>query len=107
VLSFQTAYLKAHYPVAFAAALLTVERGDSDKVAQYVADARHLGVEVSSPDINTSNGDFTPDGDVVRFGLYGVKNVGDTAVDHIVRERGRAAASATCSTSADAWTPSS
>jgi DNA polymerase III subunit alpha len=87
ILSFQTAYLKAHYPVAFAAALLTVERGDSDKVAQYVADARHLGVEVSSPDINTSNGDFTPDGAVVRFGLYGVKNVGDAAVDHIVRER--------------------
>jgi DNA polymerase III subunit alpha len=87
ILSFQTAYLKAHFPVAFAAALLTVERGDSDKVAQYVADARHLGVEVSSPDINTSNGDFTPDGAVVRFGLYGVKNVGDTAVDHIVRER--------------------
>jgi DNA polymerase III subunit alpha len=87
VLSFQTAYLKAHYPVAFAAALLTVERGDSDKVAQYVADARHLGVEVLPPDINTSNGDFTPAGDVVRFGLYGVKNVGDGAVDHIVRER--------------------
>jgi DNA polymerase III subunit alpha len=87
VLSFQTAYLKAHYPVAFAAALLTVERGDSDKVAQYVADARHLGVEVLPPDINTSNGDFTPDGGVVRFGLYGVKNVGDAAVDHVVRER--------------------
>jgi DNA polymerase III subunit alpha len=87
VLSFQTAYLKAHYPVAFAAALLSVERGDSDKVAQYVADARHLGVEVLPPDINTSGGDFTPDGDVVRFGLYGVKNVGDAAVDHLVRER--------------------
>ena len=87
VLSFQTAYLKAHYPVAFAAALLTVERGDSDKVAQYVADARHLGVEVLPPDINTSNGDFTPDGGVVRFGLYGVRNVGDAAVDHLVRER--------------------
>ena len=87
VLSFQTAYLKAHFPVAFAAALLTVERADSDKVAQYVADARHLGVEVLPPDINTSGGDFTPDGDVVRFGLYGVKNVGDAAVDHLVRDR--------------------
>ncbi|MFO8151067.1 MAG: DNA polymerase III subunit alpha [Trueperaceae bacterium] len=87
VLSYQTAYLKAHFPVAFAAALLTVERGDSDKVAQYVADARHLGVEVLPPDINTSGGDFTPDGGVVRFGLYGVKNVGDAAVDHLVRER--------------------
>ncbi|MDF1524512.1 MAG: DNA polymerase III subunit alpha, partial [Trueperaceae bacterium] len=87
MLSFQTAYLKAHYPVAFAAALLTVERGNSDKVAEYVTDARHMGVPVLPPDINTSNGDFTPDGDVVRFGLYGVKNVGDGAVDHLLRER--------------------
>jgi DNA polymerase III subunit alpha len=87
LLSFQTAYLKAHYPVAFAAALLSVERGDSDKVAQYVADARHLGVLVLPPDINVSGGDFTPDGDFVRFGLYGVKNVGDGAVDAIVAER--------------------
>lgn len=87
LISFQTAYLKAHYPVAFAAALLSVERGDSDKVAQYVADARTLGIAVLPPDINTSNGDFTPDGALVRFGLYGVKNVGDAAVDHIVRER--------------------
>ncbi len=88
MLSFQTAYLKAHYPVAFAAALLTVERGNSDKVAEYVADARRMGVDVLPPDINTSNGDFTPDGEVVRFGLYGVKNVGDGAVDHVLRERG-------------------
>jgi len=87
LISFQTAFLKAHYPVAFAAALLSVERGDSDKVAQYVVDARSLGIEVLPPDINTSNGDFTPDGEVVRFGLYGVKNVGDAAVDFIVRER--------------------
>jgi DNA polymerase III subunit alpha len=90
LISFQTAYLKAHYPVAFAAALLSVERGDSDKVAQYVVDARSLGIAVLPPDINTSNGDFTPDGDVVRFGLYGVKNVGDAAVDFIVRERKQA-----------------
>lgn len=87
LLSFQTAYLKAHYPVAFAAALLSIERGDSDKVAQYVLDARALGIEVLPPDINTSKGDFTPDGEVVRFGLYGVKNVGDGAVDRIVSER--------------------
>jgi len=89
VLSYQTAYLKAHYPVEFAAALLTVERGDSDKVAQYVVDARHQGVEVLSPDINASRGDFTPVGGVVRFGLYAVKNVGENAVDHIVQERER------------------
>jgi len=87
VLSYQTAYLKAHYPVEFAAALLTVERANSDKVAQYVGDARHMGIEVLPPDINESGGDFTPVGEVIRFGLYGIKNVGDTAVDHILRER--------------------
>ena len=87
MLSYQTAYLKAHYPVEFAAALLTVERGDSDKVAQYAADARHLGIEVLPPDINDSRSDFTPVGEVVRFGLYGIKNVGDGAVEHILRVR--------------------
>ena len=88
-IAYMTAYLKAHYPVEFAAALLTVERGDSDKVAQYVADARHMGVEVLPPDINLSRADFTPDGEVVRFGLYGIKNVGETAVDHVLAERQR------------------
>jgi len=87
VLGYQTAYLKAHYPVAFAAALLTVERANSDKVAEYVADARHMGIEVLPPDINESNADFTPVGGLVRFGLYGIKNVGDLAVDHILSER--------------------
>ena len=87
VISYQTAYLKAHFPVEFAAALLTVERGDSDKVAHYIADARHLGIEVLAPDINASRADFTPVGDVVRFGLYGIKNVGESAVEHVLRER--------------------
>jgi DNA polymerase III subunit alpha len=87
VLSYQTAYLKTHYPVEFAAALLTVERANSDKVAQYVNDARHLGIPVLSPDINESLSDFTPVETVVRFGLYGIKNVGDAAVEHILEER--------------------
>ena len=91
-LSFQTAYLKAHYPVEFAAALLTVERANSDKVAQYVADTRHMGISVLPPDINESRGDFTPVGGVVRFGLHGVKNVGDGAVEHVIAERERGGA---------------
>ena len=86
-LSYQTAYLKAHYPVEFAAALLTVERANSDKVAQYVSDARRLGTDVLPPDINDSRSDFTPVGEVVRFGLYGIKNVGDGAVAHMIEER--------------------
>ncbi len=89
LLSYQTAWIKAHFPVEFAAALLTVERGDSDKVAQYVSDARHMGVEVLPPDINQSRADFTPDGEVVRFGLYGIKNVGEAAVDQVLAERRR------------------
>jgi len=89
-LSYQTAYLKAHYPLEFAAALLTVERNNSDKVAEYVTDTRRLGIEVLPPDINESRSDFTPVDGVVRFGLYGIKNVGDAAVEHILeaRERG-------------------
>jgi DNA polymerase-3 subunit alpha len=87
VLSYQTAYLKAHYRVEFAAALLTVERANSEKVAQYVNDARQLGVEVLPPAINISGADFTPVGGLIRFGLYGIKNVGDLAVNHILDER--------------------
>lgn len=88
-LSYQTAYLKAHYPVEFAAGLLTVERANSDKVAQYVIDTRHMGIDVLRPDINQSRSDFTPVAGVVRFGLYGIKNVGDAAVEHILEVRQR------------------
>lgn len=87
VLAFQTAYLKAHYPVEFVAALLTVERANTDKVVEYIGDARHMGIDVLPPDINISGADFTAVGEVVRFGLYGIRNVGQNAVDAIIRER--------------------
>ncbi len=86
-LSYQTAYLKAHYPTEFTAALLTIERANSDKVAEYVTAAKNIAVSVLPPDINESGSDFTPVGKVVRFGLYGIKNVGDNAVEHILSER--------------------
>lgn len=89
ILAYQTAYLKAHYPVEFAAALLTIERANSDKVAEYVGDARSMGVDVLPPDINESGADFTPVGSVVRFGLYGIRNVGENVIDEIIRERSR------------------
>ena len=92
VLSYQTAYIRAHYPVEFFAALLTVERGNSDKVAQYASDSRKTGIDVLPPDINQSRDDFTPVEGVVRFGLYGIKNVGDNAVEHILRERDKSGA---------------
>src|SRR5690625_3686782 len=90
ILAYQTAYLKAHYPVAFAAALLTIERADSDKVAEYVGDARSMGVDVLPPDINESRADFTPVGAVVRLGLYGSRNGGENAIDGIATDREKA-----------------
>lgn len=86
-LSYQTAYLKAHYPVEFVAALLTVEREDSDKLAIYAKSAEEIGVEVLPPDINESYGDFTPVEGAVRWGLYGIKNVSSAVVDSIIEER--------------------
>ncbi|MFX4562733.1 trans-splicing intein-formed DNA polymerase III subunit alpha C-terminal partner DnaE-C, partial [Acinetobacter baumannii] len=79
LLSYQTAYVKAHYPVEFMAALLTVERHDSDKVAEYIRDARAMGIEVLPPDINRSGFDFKVVGEEILFGLSAVKNVGEGA----------------------------
>jgi DNA polymerase III subunit alpha len=94
-ISFQTAYIKAHYPVEFMAALLTVERKDSDKVAEYISDARNIKlesgnrIEVLPPDINISGPDFKVDGEKIPFGLLAVKNLGDGAVAEILEERNR------------------
>ncbi len=87
VVAYQTAFFKAHYPREFMAALLTFESGDTDKVVQYLAEAKRMGVEVDRPDINTCEADFSVDGEVVRFGLAAVKGVGNRAVDEIVRAR--------------------
>ncbi|MCX7784077.1 MAG: DNA polymerase III subunit alpha [Meiothermus sp.] len=91
VLTYQTAYVKAHFPVEFFAAVLTVERGDSDKVAEYIRAARAVGVEVLPPDINQSGFSFRALEKSVLFGLSAVKNVGETPTEHILaeRERGR------------------
>ncbi|RTH35469.1 DNA polymerase III subunit alpha [Thermus scotoductus] len=89
LLSYQTAYVKAHYPVEFMAALLTVERHDSDKVAEYIRDARAMGIEVLPPDINRSGFDFKVVGEEILFGLSAVKNVGEGAAQAILAERER------------------
>ena len=94
-ISFQTAYIKAHFPVEFMAALLTVERKDSDKVAEYISDARNIKletgnrIEVLPPDINISGPDFKVDGEKILFGLLAVKNLGDGAVAEILEERNK------------------
>ncbi len=89
ILTYQTAYVKAHFPVEFFAAVLTVERGDSDKVAEYIRAARIAGVEVLPPDINRSGFSFRALEKSVLFGLSAVKNVGEAAVEQILAERER------------------
>ncbi len=85
LISYQTAYLKAHYPVEFMAALLSSEMGDSDKVIKNLAECREQGIEVLPPDINESHADFTAVGEKIRFGLAAVKNVGGKAVEVILQ----------------------
>ena len=87
VLSYQTAYLKAHYPVEFMAALHTSEINNSDKLPLIIAEAQKMNIEVLPPDVNESVVNFRPVGDSIRFGLAGVKNVGVGAVQAIVEER--------------------
>lgn len=90
VITYQTAWLKANYPVQFMAALLTVERRDSDKVAEYVSDARKMDLHVLPPDINRSSSDFTVQGEEILFGLYAIKGLGEGAVLRILEEREKA-----------------
>jgi DNA polymerase III subunit alpha len=91
ILSYQTAWLKAHYPAEFMAALLSSEIGNTDKVVQYINEARELGLEILPPDVNESGFKFTVVGDRrIRFGLGAVRNVGEGAIASIIagRERG-------------------
>ena len=87
VISYRTAYLKAHYPKAYFAALLTSELGNMPKIAEYITDAGKFGVRVLPPDINESGVDFHVSGDHIRFGLLALKNVGRTFLENAVRER--------------------
>ncbi|NQT95460.1 MAG: DNA polymerase III subunit alpha, partial [Candidatus Omnitrophica bacterium] len=87
LISFRTAYLKAHYPVEFMAALLTSERENTDKVAQYIEESSRMGIDILPPDANESFAHFTVVGKAIRFGLAAVKNVGSGAIDSIVEAR--------------------
>jgi DNA polymerase-3 subunit alpha len=82
-LAYVTAYLKAHYPVDFMAALLTSETGNTAKVVKYINECREMGITVLPPDVNASDWSFTPDGPAIRFGLGAIKNLGQNAVDAI------------------------
>ena len=85
--TYQTAYLKAHYPVAYMAALLTVNAGASDKVQRYIANCNAMGIEVMPPDVNASGIDFTPVGERILFGLSAVRNLGDGAIRSLIDSR--------------------
>ncbi len=86
--SYWTAYLKANYPTHFMASLLTSVQGDLDKVAEYVAECRDMGIEILPPDVNESHHGFAPVGDRrIRFGLGAVKHVGSNAVKAILNAR--------------------
>jgi DNA polymerase-3 subunit alpha len=87
LISYQTAYLKASFPVEFMAALLTVRMDDQEKVAQYVNECRRLKIEVLPPDVNESFSNFTVVDDRIRFGLSAVKNVGENVIKNIVDVR--------------------
>ena len=88
VISYQTAWLKAHYPAEFMAALLSSEIGDTDNVVKYINEARELGLEVLPPDVNESGYKFTVVGDKrIRFGLGAIRNVGRGAIDSIIAAR--------------------
>ena len=87
LVSYRTAYLKAHYPVEFMAALLTEDMENTDKVLKSINECRDMGIEVLPPDINESMKVFAVKGDAIRFGLGGVKNVGSAAIDLILEAR--------------------
>ena len=87
LIAYQTAYLKAHYPVEFMAALLSCDMDSTDKVLKNISDCREQGIEVLPPDINASGQSFTVVGNSMRFGLGAVKGVGGGAVESILEAR--------------------
>ena len=88
VVSYQTAYMKANYPVEFMAALMTAESGDEDKIYEAVEDCEALGIAVLPPDVNESLGDFTVvDEKTIRFGLNAIKNLGSDVIEKIISSR--------------------
>ncbi len=87
MIAYQTAYLKAHFPVQFMAALLTQDMGNQDKTIKNIAECREMGIQILPPDLNESQADFAVVKEGIRFGLAAVKNVGLKAVESIIAER--------------------
>lgn len=87
VISYQTAYLKANYPLEFTAALISTVMNSSDKVSFYIQEARASGVHIFPPDVQSSGVDFTIEGQGIRFGLGAIRNVGVNVVEKIIEAR--------------------
>lgn len=89
MVAYQTAYLKAHYPAEFMAALITSEKNDVERVGYLIGECKNMGLEVLAPDINESYHGFTviPNTNKIRFGLAAIKNVGENLVEEVVAQR--------------------
>ncbi|HEX7633324.1 MAG TPA: OB-fold nucleic acid binding domain-containing protein, partial [Candidatus Saccharimonadales bacterium] len=92
LIAYQTAYLKAHYPAAFMAALMTSDFDDTDRLAIEITECKHMGITVLPPDVNESFQEFAvvPGKKEIRFGMTAIKNVGAGAVEEILRARDEA-----------------
>lgn len=87
LIAYRTAYLKAHYPLEFMAALLTSELNNQDKITSYITECRKMGIAILPPDINASGAFFKVEGQAIRFGLAAIKNVGLAATRSILEAR--------------------
>ena len=90
LVAYHTAWLKTHYPVHFMAALLTNDKGNTEKLVKYINECREMGIEVLPPDVRTSDLDFAVEGERVRFGLSAIKNVGEGAIRSLLEARAAA-----------------
>jgi len=88
--TYQTAYLKANYPIEYMAALLTASSDNTDKVEKYIESCRRMEIDVEPPDINRSQINFTPINNQILFGLSAVRNLGDAAIENILEAREQA-----------------
>ena len=87
MLSFQTAYLKAHHPAEFMAAVCSCDMNNAEKLPVFIAEAQEMGLTIYPPNVNESHVRFKPERDGIRFGMAGIKNVGVAAVESMIRER--------------------
>jgi DNA polymerase III subunit alpha len=87
LIAYQTAYLKANYTVEYMTSVLTAFRDNAEKVAAAIAECRRMGIDVRPPDVHRSDLFFTVEGDAIRFGLLAVKNVGEGAIESIIKAR--------------------